>query len=103
MVPTGSALHSLMVPAVPEKDGKEGTWSVTDFTSITADTEVTAEYPADYIGDMDGNGKLTIRDVSRLLMHLADGNVTLHEPADVDGDGQVNIADATALLMKLAG
>lgn len=103
VVPTGSALHSLMVPAVPEKDGKEGTWSVTDFTSITADTEVTAEYPADYIGDMDGNGKLTIRDVSRLLMHLADGNVTLHEPADVDGDGQVNIADATALLMKLAG
>ena len=40
----GASLAASDVPAVPEKFGYNGAWSVTDFSEITADTTVTAVY-----------------------------------------------------------
>ena len=57
------------------------------------------------IGDVDGNGKITINDVTTIQKHLAEveiltGNALL--AADTNGDGVVDIKDATHLQMYLA-
>ena len=52
------------------------------------------------IGDINGDGKLGINDVSGLIGQLmADGEVSAC--CDVTGDGQVTIADVTALIDML--
>ena len=49
-------------------------------------------------GDVDGDGKLTIADVTALINNLLKQS-SLDVPAcDVDEDGKVNIADVTALI-----
>lgn len=35
------------IPSVPEKHGNSGVWDITDFTNITQDIEVTAQYTTD--------------------------------------------------------
>lgn len=51
-------------------------------------------------GDVDGDGKVNIDDVTALIdMLLNGGNTT--SGADVDGDGKVNIDDVTVLIDKL--
>lgn len=64
------------------------------FTAITTT-------PQDFLkGDVDGDGKVNISDVTALIDYLL-----IHNPdginaqaADVDGDGKVNISDVTALI-----
>ena len=54
--------------------------------------------------DIDGDGILSIQDVTVLLQALGDGDVsTLPESADVNKDGHVSIKDVTQLLLILAG
>ena len=56
-------------------------------------------------GDTDGDGVLTISDVTMLINYLAtdnDGGIIL-DAADVNGDGVVNISDVTALINLLIG
>lgn len=49
-------------------------------------------------GDFDGNGQLSVADVTTLVNYIA-GVVTLdQEQADVNGDGHVDVADVTALI-----
>ena len=60
------------------------------------------------VGDVDGNGDVTIADVSALIDLLLNGDLTdFNVPpasADVDGDGAVGIGDVAALIdMLLAG
>lgn len=40
----GGSLQANQIPDIPEKDGFYGTWSKTDFTDITSDEVVTAQY-----------------------------------------------------------
>ena len=51
-------------------------------------------------GDVDGDGKVTIRDITALIDYLlgdsADG-VSV-DNADADEDGKVNITDVTAII-----
>ncbi len=107
IIPDGGDLHPLMVPPAPEKDGKTGTWSQGSFEDgvgiegITGDLKIEAVYPPDPTGDLNGDGTLTIRDVSRLLLHLQNDGVELHETGDINGDQEVSINDVTALLQKL--
>ena len=56
-------------------------------------------------GDIDGDGKLDIKDVTDLIDMLLSGtaNVENRPAADVNGDGAINIADVTALIDKLLG
>lgn len=54
-------------------------------------------------GDVDGDGKVSIKDVTSLIDLLLSGNLP-PEYADVDGDGATSIKDVTALIdMLLAG
>ena len=52
-------------------------------------------------GDVDGDGKLTISDVTALIDLLLSGTGSSNATADVDGNGSVNISDVTALIDML--
>ena len=56
-------------------------------------------------GDVDGDGEVSISDVSVLVDYLLQGDqVQIYlENADVDGDGEVTISDVSALIDKLLG
>lgn len=74
--------------------------------AVTKDATYTAKYTQterDHVpGDTDGDGQLSIRDVTVLLSAIGNGNsdVTLY---DVNNDGVVSITDVTVLLSMLAG
>ena len=54
-------------------------------------------------GDVNGDGTLSIRDVSMLLLYLANPDVTVDVTTlDVNGDTTVSISDVTALLTLLS-
>ena len=50
------------------------------------------------LGDVDGDGQITIGDVTRLIDMLISGSSSYNASADVDGDGQITIGDVTALI-----
>lgn len=54
-------------------------------------------------GDVDGDGRITIGDVTALIDMLLAGNasVTDYPQADFDGDGRITIGDVTALIDHL--
>ncbi|MDY6300267.1 MAG: dockerin type I repeat-containing protein [Bacteroidales bacterium] len=53
-------------------------------------------------GDVDGNGKVDIADVTALIDSLLSNSTTIDTvAADVDGDGNTSISDVTALIDKL--
>ena len=52
-------------------------------------------------GDVDGNGHVSIDDVTALIEMLLTGNTNDYANADVDGNGMVNIDDVTALIEML--
>lgn len=51
------------------------------------------------IGDVDGNGQVTISDVTEVISVMLGGSDNML--ADVNGDGQVTIADATELISMI--
>ena len=55
------------------------------------------------IGDVNGDGQVTITDLTELIDNLLNGIEVPTEEADANGDGQVNIADVTALIDMLLG
>jgi Leucine-rich repeat (LRR) protein len=61
--------------------------------------EMTAATP----GDVNGDGKLAIDDLTALIAALMDGTAASNPAADVNGDNVVNIADVTALIALLMG
>ena len=56
-------------------------------------------------GDVDGDGRVNIGDVTALINYLLSGNDSINpDAADTDTDGRVNISDVTALInMLLSG
>ena len=52
------------------------------------------------VGDLDGDGKLTIGDVTDLIDLLLKGNATIegNPVADMDGDGRITIGDVSSLI-----
>ena len=63
------------------------------------------EEPAEKIaGDVNGDGKVNSKDLTRFLKYLAGNNVEVVEEAlDVTGDGSVNTKDLIRLLKFLSG
>ena len=54
-------------------------------------------------GDINGDGNVNNKDITRLFQYLANWNVTVNEDAlDVNGDGSVNNKDITRLFQYLA-
>ncbi len=59
---------------------------------------------ADYLpGDINADGTVNNRDLTRLFQYLSDWNVEVNEPAlDVNGDGSINNRDLTRLFQYLS-
>lgn len=80
------------------------------FIAIDQETQGSTEEPKTLIGDMDGNGELTISDAVILLRGICEmetdeaGEPIRFDPekADYDGDGILTILDVTKLLTYLA-
>lgn len=56
------------------------------------------EYTGTIRGDVNGDGNLSIADLTELIELLLQGNTAGNTAADVDGSGNVSIADVTALI-----
>ena len=57
------------------------------------------------LGDADGDGTVSITDVTAIQLHLADYEQITAEnsrAADVDGNGVVDVSDATTIQMFIA-
>ena len=56
-------------------------------------------------GDVDGDGRITIGDVSDLIDMILSGNATVEDcpAADIDGDGRITIGDVSDLIDSILG
>ena len=79
----------------------------TSALTVSADSTVTAVYTANGImGDVDGDGRVTIADAVAIMRHALD---LTHIPeqylpfADVNGDGAVNLSDAVTVMRMAIG
>ncbi len=72
-----------------------------EYTVTTTDGEVRVEYELNHVGDINGDGKVTVLDYTQLLRHVkktsALGGYTF-DCADVNGDGKLSVLDYTKLL-----
>jgi len=57
--------------------------------------------PALVVGDVDGNGVISIADVVEMIDLLLSGEADVNEVIDVDSDGRFSIADVTEMIDKL--
>jgi hypothetical protein len=70
------------------------------FEVVNGNINITKHTP----GDINGDGSINNKDVTRLLKYLTGWNVELEEDAlDVNGDGSINNKDVTRLLKYLTG
>ena len=60
--------------------------------------QVTVKFEQPVIGDLNGDGELSIGDVTSLINVLLSGNAASNSAADVNGDNEINIGDVTALI-----
>jgi hypothetical protein len=70
------------------------------FAYMWVDGEEEPEQPAGLRGDVNGNGTVSIEDVTALVDYLLNGNaagINL-DNADYNGDGKTSIDDATGLI-----
>ena len=75
--------------------------------TITADVTLKAIWKdrPDFLGDVDGDYKITIMDASYIQMYLASLDIPIEmreKVADVDGDGKITIIDVSYIQMYLA-
>ena len=55
------------------------------------------------LGDVNGDGKINVSDVSALINMILDFTPKDPERADINGDGRVNVSDVTALINIILG
>lgn len=98
-VPVGMTTARLRFVSWDANNSNGGTIKTVQLQAITGTTP-----PDDPTikGDVDGNGKVDIADVTALIDSLlADNSSADPSVADLDNDGKVTIADVTALIDKL--
>jgi len=85
------------IPVVP--DEPDDTDDVT-----TGDADTTEPPAAEEKGDMNGDGKLNVSDVSKLAAHIK-GVKSLSEgvDADINGDGKTNVTDLSKVAAHVKG
>ena len=80
------------------------TYTGTDVLCVDESTVLVTEAPDHVPGDINGDGKLNNKDVTRLQKYLAGEEVDVNPAAlDVNGDGKVNNKDLTRLQKYLKG
>lgn len=74
--------------------------NVDSFGAVRKVSLTAATAPVDMLpGDLNGNGKLDISDVTALIDFILAGSELATQPAaDVDGNGSISISDVTALI-----
>lgn len=55
------------------------------------------------VGDLSGDGKVNVSDISQLYTQVKKGNVVSLLRSDINGDGRVNITDASRLYAHIRG
>lgn len=89
--------YEYMVKAI-YTDGTQSVWSNIEHVTLTGNGD------EPLVGDVNGDGEVSIADVTALIDYLLSPNSTLDEDvADVNHDGEVTIGDVTALIDLLLG
>lgn len=85
--------YEYMVKAI-YTDGTESVWSNIEHVTLTGNGD------EPLIGDVNGDGEVSISDVTTLIDYLLSSDVNLIDKdiADVNRDGEVSIGDVTALI-----
>ena len=92
-----------MIQVIGIKDGRATiTVGSADGSAIPATAIVTVGAGGSIPGDVDGDGRVNIDDVTTLIQMLLSGG-TNDSAADIDGNGKVNIDDVTTLINILLG
>ena len=80
-------------------DGTESVWSNIEHVTLTGNGD------EPLIGDINGDGEVTIGDMSALIDYLlgSAGDTIDQEIADINNDGEVTIGDVSALIDMLLG
>ena len=72
--------------------------------ATTSPVPTTTTSPVVVLGDVDGNGKLTVNDATYIQKYLAEfpeySSISL-KVGDVNGDGKISVKDATAIQLML--
>lgn len=77
-------------------------WDVTDVPKMLLDLGQSTVEP----GDVDGDSKVTTRDLMIVLYGVSGRNTLTDEQvqaADIDGDGKVSVSDLTRILYYVSG
>ena len=69
----------------------------------TANPGYFTEKPAGLLGDVNGDGRVNVSDVSALINMILGLTPMDKTRADVNGDGRVNVSDVTALINIILG
>lgn len=77
--------------------------SATEYISDAVITPTDNLTPNLKLGDVNGDGKLSISDARQILVAIANADTAdLVSVADMNGDNQLTVADARMLLVKIA-
>ena len=98
-------------PADPEREGYNFIGWDADFSNVTGDMTVTAQYelipvPAVLTGDVNCDGVVTASDISSLFAYVMNAGSLSEQAllnADIDGNGTVDATDASLLAQMVFG
>ena len=83
--------------------GGHDSWNTSNYVFQLAELELTGITPSINNGDVNGDGKVNVSDVSTLINMIMGITPMDQEAADVNGDGRVNVSDVTALINIILG
>ena len=111
-LPQGSSSEQTFIYRIPVPHGLDiarvrlVSWDATVSTggavrTVTLEGITSAAHEA-LLGDLNGDGRVSITDVTTLINNLLGGHVSASmEVADIDHDGKISISDVTALINML--
>jgi hypothetical protein len=87
---------------VSEVRGKGG-WQNDHYVFQLAELALDGVTPSNEAGDVNGDGRVNVSDVTALINMILGMTTMDQETADVNGDGRVNVSDVTALINIILG
>ena len=87
---------------VSEVRGKGG-WQNDHYVFQLAELALDGVTPSNEAGDVNGDGRVNVSDVTALINMILGMTAMDQEAADVNGDGRVNVSDVTALINIILG